>query len=142
VTVVAVIAVALAIVCGSGAFIFFMRRRDRQQTFDERRYALMESIPDALFIVDLEWRFTHVNEGAETLLGHPAVDLIGRRLPTILDPLASELFPELLRARESGTPIEVVQSFESTDRAVEVRVLPSAIETLVYLRDVTERRRS
>ena len=102
----------------------------------------MESIPDALFIVDLEWRFTHVNDGAETLLGHAAVDLIGRRLPSILDPLASELFPELLRARESGTPIEVVQSFELTDRAVEVRVLPSATETLVYLRDVTERRRS
>ncbi len=138
----AIVAVAVAILCALGTFVFILRRRDRQQTFDERRYALMESIPDALFIVDLEWRFTHVNDGAETLLGQQAVDLIGRRLPTILDPLASELFPELLRARESGTAIEVVQSFEATDRAVEVRVLPSATETLVYLRDVTERRRS
>jgi diguanylate cyclase (GGDEF)-like protein/PAS domain S-box-containing protein len=141
-TIVAILAIAFAVVCLAGTLIFILRRHDRQRTFDERRYALMESIPDALFIVDLEWRFTHVNDGAEALLRHPAVDLIGKRISAILDPLASELFPELIRARESGTAIEVVQNFESTDRAVEVRVLPSATETLVYLRDVTERRRS
>ncbi len=131
---------ALAIALGAVALILLLRYSQRRRSLDERRYALVESLQDALIILDRQWRFTHVNERAERLLRSDAVDLIGRRIDQIFDPLASELFPELQRAREMGAPIEFVQSFMSTGQAIEVRIQPSADEMLIHLRDVTERR--
>jgi diguanylate cyclase (GGDEF)-like protein/PAS domain S-box-containing protein len=138
----AVITAAIAMLCAGGVVVFLVQRRDRKRSFDERRYVLLESLPDPFFIVDNTWRFTHINAGAENLLRRSAVDVIGKRIDSVLDPLASELLPEMRRARGSGVAYEFVQSFESTGQAVEVRVQPSADETLVYLRDVTERRSS
>jgi len=124
----------------AGAGILLLRQRERKRSLDERRYALVESLQDAFIILDRQWCFTHVNERAELLLRSDAVDLIGRRIDEIFDPLASELFPELQRAREMGAPIEFVQSFMSTGQAIEVRIQPTAEEMLIHLRDVTERR--
>jgi diguanylate cyclase (GGDEF)-like protein/PAS domain S-box-containing protein len=140
VTVFAIAVAAVALLCAVGLVYFLVRRADRMRTLDERRYALLESLPDALFIVDNAWRFTHVNEAAEMMLRLGAVDLIGKRIDRILDPLASELVPEMMRARDLGAPVEFVQTFESTGQAVEIRVQPAASEILVSLRDVTARR--
>ena len=81
-----------------------------------------------------------VNERAETLLRRGAADLIGKRVDQILDPLASDIFPEMQRVRKTGLPVEFVQTFAYSGLSVEVRVQPSIGEVLVYLRDVTERR--
>jgi diguanylate cyclase (GGDEF)-like protein/PAS domain S-box-containing protein len=130
----------IALLCATALIFFLIRRADLKSTLDERRYALLESLPDALFIVDAGWHFTHVNEAAEMMLRHGAADLIGKRIDRVLDPLASELLPEMIRSRDLGAPIEFVQTFESTGQAVEIRVQPSAAEILVSLRDVTARR--
>ena len=71
--------------------MFLVGRSDRRRASYKRRYALLESLPDALFIVDKAWKFTHANNGAQTLLRRSAEDLVGRRIDQILDPLASEL---------------------------------------------------
>ncbi|HTA39101.1 MAG TPA: PAS domain-containing protein, partial [Candidatus Acidoferrales bacterium] len=135
------LAIAGGAVLAATALVFFLiRRSDLKKTLDERRYALLESLPDALFIVDSNWNFTHVNEAAETLLRRGAAELIGKRIDRILDPFASELLPEMIRAHDLGAPLEFVQTFESTGQAVEVRVQPSDSEILVSLRDVTARR--
>lgn len=131
---------ALAIALSAAAVILLLRYSERRRSLDERRYALVESLQDAFIVLDEQWRFTHVNERAELLLRNDAVDLIGKRIDQILDPLASELFPELQRAREMGAPVEFVQSFMSTGQAIEVRIHPSADEMLIHLRDVTARR--
>jgi diguanylate cyclase (GGDEF)-like protein/PAS domain S-box-containing protein len=131
---------SLAVALCAGAVILLLRHSERRRSLDERRYALLESLQDAFIILDRQWRFTHVNERAELLLRSDAADLIGKRIDQIFDPLASELFPELQRAREMGAPIEFVQSFMSTGQAIEVRIQPSADEMLIHLRDVTERR--
>src|ERR1700747_3713760 len=73
---------------------------------DERRYSLLESMADGIFILDNTWRFTHVNEKAEEMLGSSALELIGRRIEKILDPLASDLLPEIRAVRTSGVPVE------------------------------------
>ncbi|MHB8148011.1 MAG: putative bifunctional diguanylate cyclase/phosphodiesterase [Vulcanimicrobiaceae bacterium] len=113
----------------------------RQRTGEERRYSILESIPDGLFIVDAHWRFTHVNEKAEELLRSNASDLIGRSIERVLDPLASELLPEMKAARESGRAIERTQYFRVNDSWIEIRLQPASGETLVYLRDITARMR-
>ena len=108
----------------------------------ERGYNVVESIPDGFFIVDHEWRFSHVNERAEELLRKGAGELIGMRVQDVLDPLASDLVPEMLSARRQGLPIERLQHFQATDRWIEIRIQPAHEELLVHLRDVTERKKT
>jgi diguanylate cyclase (GGDEF)-like protein/PAS domain S-box-containing protein len=109
---------------------------------EEKRYSILESIPDAIFIVDGEYRFTHVNEQAEGLLHRSAAELIGTRVADVIDPLASELLPELRRVREAGTALDRLQHFQSTNTWIEIRITPARDELLVYLRDISERKRS
>ena len=108
----------------------------------EKRYNILESIPDGFFIVDKDWRFSHVNERGEELLRKGAGELIGMRVQDVLDSLASELVPEMVSVRNQGLPVERLQHFESTDRWIDIRIQPARDELLVYLRDVTERKQS
>lgn len=108
----------------------------------ERGYNVVESIPDGFFIIDKDWRFSHVNERAEELLRKGAGELIGVRVQDVLDPLASDLVPEMLSVRRQGLPLERLQHFQSTDRWVEIRIQPARDELLVHLRDITERKKS
>lgn len=108
----------------------------------EKHYNIIESIPDGFFIVDRDLCFSHVNERAEELLNKGASELVGRRVQDVLDPLASELVPEMLSVRSQGLPLERLQHFASTDRWIDIRIQPAHDETLVYLRDVTERKKT
>ncbi|HEV2261963.1 MAG TPA: EAL domain-containing protein [Candidatus Rubrimentiphilum sp.] len=108
----------------------------------ERGYNVVESIPDGFFIIDKDWRFSHVNERAEELLRKGAGELIGVRVQDVLDPLASDLVPEMLSVRRQSLPLERLQHFQSTDRWIEIRIQPAHEELLVHLRDVTERKKS
>jgi diguanylate cyclase (GGDEF)-like protein/PAS domain S-box-containing protein len=142
--VIAALAVLLAILAiGIAAVVTLVYvRKHASRRFDERRYSVLESVQDGIFIVDDRWRFTHVNEKAEDLLHETAADLVGRRIDKILDPLASDLLPEMRRVRESGMPIERTQFFPASNMWVEVRIQPAVHEVLVYLRDVSDRKRA
>jgi diguanylate cyclase (GGDEF)-like protein/PAS domain S-box-containing protein len=130
---------ALLIVAAAGLFRL-MRLRDAwiARALVQKRYSVLESIPDAFFILDGQMRFSHVNERAEALLRRGAVELIGTRIVDVLDPLASELVPDMRRARTLGAPIERLQYFASTNLWIEIRIQPAQDELLVYLRDVTK----
>ncbi len=108
----------------------------------ERRFNVLEAVGDGIYIVDDSLRITHVNEEAERLLRATADALVGHPLDEIVDPLGSELVPDIRFARRTGTVVERIHAFPTTQTWVEVRVKPAAIETLVYLRDVSERTRA
>ena len=138
-----VVLTAVAVVAALCAAYGFWHRRQRVEsvrTLTEKRYNVLESIPDGFFIVDNNWKFTHVNERAEQLLRKDATQLIGSRLDRILDPLASELMPDMRAVRAKGLPFERLQYFRASHSWVEIRIQPAADELLVYLRDVTERK--
>jgi len=106
----------------------------------ERRYTLLEAIPDGIYSVDANLCVTHVNEEAERLLHSDAGVMVGRDLKTILDPLGSDLIPEIQRAQASGKPLSRVAYFGSVGWWIEIRIKPAENETIVYLRDVTVRK--
>lgn len=142
---IAVVAIVF-VVCTVGiaaviASVAYGRTLSRRRS-DERRYSILESVQDGIFIVDDRWRFTHVNEKAEELLHETAADLIGRRVDKILDPLASDLLPEMRRARNTAMPVERTQFFPAANMWIELRIQPAAHEVLIYLRDVSARKRA
>jgi len=82
-------------------------------------------------------RITHINEEAERLLHADAGVLVGRELGTILDPLASDLIPEITEARKTGESRSRLMYFGAAQWWIDVRIKPGANETVISLRDVT-----
>src|SRR6202035_5834566 len=111
--------------------------RDLAADAVERRYNLLEAVREGVYIIDAELRITHVNEEAERLLRRTADEIVGLHLSQLVDPLASELVPDIRAALRSGIPIERIHAFPALQRWVEVRILPAAAETLISLQDVS-----
>ncbi|GAC1544430.1 MAG: hypothetical protein NVS2B17_25460 [Candidatus Velthaea sp.] len=106
----------------------------------ERRFNILEAVPDGVYTLDAQMRITHINEEAERLLRSEPGALVGRKIDTILDPLGSDLVPEIRSARVEGRTISRLAYFGVTGWWIEIRMKPAASETVVYLRDVTVRK--
>ncbi|MGI8510066.1 MAG: EAL domain-containing protein [Gemmatimonadaceae bacterium] len=111
------------------------------------REEVLERVPDALFTLDAQWRFTFVNTKAEAILQRPRHELLGQDI--------WQLFPEGVgsvydvayrRAVREGTIVQFdVQfdaQFDAIGRCYDVHAQPRAGSEgglSVYLRDITDR---
>jgi PAS domain S-box-containing protein len=105
------------------------------------RAALLESITDAFFALDQEWRFTYVNQRALDYYGKGSDELLGRSIwdvfPVTAGTMLHEQYEKALRTQCSA-------AFETkstlTGRWVDVRAYPTGQGLAVYFRDVSDRR--
>ena len=115
----------------------------REQAARERATDILESISDAFFAVDNEWRFTYVNSKAEEFWGRSREELLGKNIweefPQAED---SESYRQIKRAMEEGITTE----FETISPVLGIwvagRAYPSREGLSVYFQDVTERKRA
>ena len=140
-------AVAIATIALLAAWIVRLRAAFRSASVSaadaiERRFNVLEAVGDGIYIVDENLTITHVNDEAERLLRTTADGLVGSPLDSVVDPLGSELVPDIRYARRTGNVVERMHAFSRTQSWVEIRIKPAATETLVSLRDVTERMRA
>jgi diguanylate cyclase (GGDEF)-like protein/PAS domain S-box-containing protein len=152
VTALALAAAIVAFVAAVAAIVLAVRNLRLRAAVDDARAAaddaaehsfnVLETVGDGIYIVDDTLVVTHVNEEAERLLRSTADSLVGRPLREILDPLGSELVPEIRIARRTHAPIERVHTFPATQTFIEVRIHAGASETLISLRDVSQRTRA
>lgn len=108
----------------------------------EEKQAILESIGDAFFALNHNWKVTYWNKKAEEILDCPKERILGKQLGDVLD-IAGTPFERLY---EKGMQENSVQHFETffegTRSWFEVNVYPSSNGLSVYLRDVTERKKS
>lgn len=112
----------------------------QQALFDGQHNAtqLLESIRDAFFALDTEWRFTYVNERAETLLQQSAEALVGKNVWEMFpDAEGSRFEYEYRRAVEQNTPVEFTEYYPPLDFWVAVKAFPYDDGLSVYFSDVT-----
>src|SRR5829696_5636599 len=105
--------------------------------------SILESVSDAFYAVDREWRFTYVNGKAEELWGRPREELLGKKIWDEFPQAAgSESRRRIERAMEEGvtTTFETLSPFLGT--YISGRAYPSANGLSVYFQDMTERRRT
>lgn len=104
---------------------------------------ILESVTDAFYAFDREWRFTYVNREAERLLKRPREELIGRSL---WDEFAASVGSELEREYRRAMAEQITVTFETFAPTigiwVDVRAYPSAGGLSVFFRDVTARRQA
>lgn len=101
---------------------------------------ILESISDAFFAVNKDWRFKYLNAQAEKLLQAKRKDLIGY---TIWDklPQAALWFEEKFRkAMNSKIAVSSEGYYPPISRWLEIHVYPSDQGISVYFRDITERK--
>ena len=110
---------------------------------EQRTRTILESITDAFFGLDRDWRFTYVNRQAEALLGRSRDDLIGKNHWDVYpDTLGTVVERSYDRAVAENVTVTFENYYPPHDRWYEVRAYPSPDGLAVYFRDVGERKRA
>jgi PAS domain S-box-containing protein len=113
-----------------------MRARQRIAT-------ILESITDAFFAVDREWRFTYVNRRAEVILRRRREELVGTSVwEAFPDAVGTAFDREYHRSMEEQTTVEFEGFYPPLDVWIEARAYPAPDGLSVYLRDITDRKRA
>src|SRR5215217_374020 len=115
----------------------------REKAALERAADTLESISDAFYAVDSEWRFTYVNGKAEKLWGRSREQLLGKNIwDEFPEAVGSESYRQIKRAMDEGLTTEFETISPVLDAWVAGRAYPSAEGLAVYFRDVTERKQA
>ncbi|MEX1080966.1 MAG: EAL domain-containing protein [Halofilum sp. (in: g-proteobacteria)] len=109
----------------------------------DRLYTTLESITDAFFTVDPDWRFTYVNGEAERLLQRCRADLLDKVLWEEIDGITETPIEQGIRraAREHAT-VTLEEFYAPGEFWLEIHIYPSDEGLAVYFRDVSDRKRA
>jgi PAS domain S-box-containing protein len=115
----------------------------RERRVREQVTTILESITDAFFAVDRDWRFTYINHEAERLLQRSRADVLGESVQTAFSESAGASFErEFRRAMTEQTTVQFEERYAPLGIWVDVRAYPSDDGLSVFLRDVTARKRA
>ncbi len=107
------------------------------------REEVLETVPDALFTLDAQWRFTFVNSKAEAILQRSRHDLLGNdHWQMFPEAVGTAYDTEYHRALRDNAVVRFDTQFESTGRWYDVHAQPlTGAEggLSVYFRDISER---
>jgi PAS domain S-box-containing protein len=118
------------------------RGEERLRLAHERNEEILESIADAFYAVDRDWRFTYVNRKAEEWWKRKREDLIGKvywdEFPAAV---GSEAYEAHQIARRERRTVHVETLSPLLGHWVDIDIHPTAAGGLsVYFRDVSERK--
>lgn len=116
---------------------------ERYRELSERLTSTLDSVTDAFFTVDRNWRFTYINAEAERLMRRRRVELMGRivweEFPEAVDSISHR---EYERAFAENRTVEFEHFYPPLQLWAQVTAYPSAQGLAVYFRDVTEQRKA
>lgn len=100
---------------------------------------ILESISEAFFALDENWRFTYLNHEAEILLGRTRGELVGKAIWEEI-PGHESMQEKFLQAQKQKTPLHYEDYGERSHKWLEIHVYPAENGFSVFMRDITERR--
>jgi diguanylate cyclase (GGDEF)-like protein/PAS domain S-box-containing protein len=107
----------------------------------ERMNAMLESIGDAFFAIDREWRVIYANAKAASFVGVDLSASIGRPLLEVAPELdGTNLLAQYRAAMDSGKPVAIESLWEPSGTWIDVRAYPTVDGLSVYFHDITEKR--
>ncbi|MBW4494925.1 MAG: PAS domain S-box protein [Oscillatoria princeps RMCB-10] len=106
-----------------------------------RRIAnILESITDAFFALDRQWRLTYINRQAEQIMQKKREELLGKNFWEVFPETAGSFFLEqYTRAVETGQAVSFEEFYQPLNIWFEVHAYPGEDGLAVYFQDVTER---
>jgi PAS domain S-box-containing protein len=124
----------------------FRQERDRSEQArragEARSTEILESIDDAFYAINRDWRFLNVNRHAERLWGRRRADLLGRTIFEIFPAFAdSETHLACKQAMAESRPVRIETVSRILGAPVEISVFPGPSGLSVYFRDISARKR-
>ena len=117
--------------------------REEAGVEEGRIRAVLESITDAFYAIDRDWRFTYVNRQAEVLLGRSRDELLGKNIWEEYTPaIETEFYGAYHHSMSENVRVTFEPFYPPHDRWYEVNVYPSPEGLSVYFRDITDRKRA
>ncbi|MBD1896523.1 PAS domain S-box protein [Coleofasciculus sp. FACHB-129] len=117
--------------------------REAAVNSENRTRSILESITDAFFTLDTEWRFTYLNSRAEQLLFRSKDELINQCIwDEFPEAVTSNFYQEYQRAVANQVTVHFEVFYEPLESWFEVRGYPYQDGLSVYFRDVTGRKQS
>jgi PAS domain S-box-containing protein len=114
---------------------------ERYRELSERLVNTLESVTDAFFTLDREWRFSYVNHEAERLLQRPQDALLGKVIWELFPMSVGTTFHrQYERALAEFSTVRFEDFSGSLGKWLQVSAYPSAQGLAVSFRDVTESR--
>jgi PAS domain S-box-containing protein len=104
--------------------------------------SVLDSISDAFFSLDEDWKFSYVNRQTEITLGRQADELLGKSLWEVYPGTVGSDFERMYRkAARERIPVSFTSYYPDHDVWYEVNVYPADGGLSVYFRNVTVRER-
>ncbi|MDB9401712.1 PAS domain-containing protein [Microcystis aeruginosa CS-567/02-A1] len=104
---------------------------------------ILESITDAFFALDQDWRFTYINSQAERLLQKSKNELLGKNIWEVLPRLVDTTFyHEYHRAIAQQVSVEFEEFYPPLNGWFSVHAYPSRDGLSVYFQDITEKQQT
>lgn len=103
---------------------------------------ILESITDAFFALDKEWRFTYINQQAESLLQRTRAELLGKSVwDEFPEALGLVFYEQYHKAVSQQVAVEFEEFYPPLDTWFAVHAYPAKDGLSVYFQDITERKR-
>jgi PAS domain S-box-containing protein len=116
------------------------RAAEEARVMAEQLTTTLESLTDAFYTVDRDWRFTYVNAQGERLARRDRSELLGRRLLDVYPELAeTSMVQQFLRAMEENVTVEFDEYYAPFGIWIQLKVFPSRQGLAIDVKDVTER---
>jgi PAS domain S-box-containing protein len=104
---------------------------------------LLDTIDEAVFVIDTQWCYTYVNKKAEELLGKPREAFLGNTIWELFPETVATIFAaEMHRAVQQNTSTRIETYYPPLQKWFENRICPSAAGLVVLLQDITERKQA
>jgi PAS domain S-box-containing protein len=116
---------------------------EREQAARNQIKKILESITDAFFALDTEWRFTYLNQQAERLLQRKREELLGQCLWDEFPDAVTSLFDkEYHRAATEQVSVEFEAFYPPLNTWFFVHAYPGEQGLSVYFEDISERKQA
>lgn len=117
------------------------RNEEALQQVNAQTANILESITDAFFALDREWRFTYINDQSERVMSRTRADLLGRSFWDEFPATVGSTFEREYRRAVDGESVVTFEEFYPPLNVwVEVRAYPSPNGLSVYFRDISARK--
>jgi diguanylate cyclase (GGDEF)-like protein/PAS domain S-box-containing protein len=113
------------------------------QRSKDQMSAMLESIGDAFFAVDRNWRITYVNRKGARFVGVEPDGILGKIAWEAVPALrTSAIFPYYEKVMATREPLSFEELWEPSQAWIDVRVYPHEDGIAVYFHDVSARRQA
>lgn len=119
------------------------RAMEQIRRYAERQATMFESITDAFFTLDRQWRFIYLNNRSEELLHRTREELLGRNIWDCFPQAVNSAFDKQYhQAVETGQSVGFEAYYPPLDTWFEVSAYPSEEGLAVYYRSINERKKA